>query len=190
MKNFVMLSAAVVLAAMSSNAYAAAPGGARVEAVVGYDKVSDSAYYNGTKVTVSRSGVAYGVAAGYDVPVAEQIALGLDAEVAGSTVKNEFVYYGYTDKITAGRDLYVGARLTFAAADRLNLYVKAGYSNAQLKEAYRSYSDSTNFDGFRTGLGAQFNLTKSAYVLAEYRYSTYKDGFTRDQLVTGLGVRF
>jgi outer membrane immunogenic protein len=42
----------------------------------------------------------------------------------------------------------------------------------------------------RLGVGAQQALTNTIYVLAEYRYTSYQDNFSRNQLMTGVGFRF
>ena len=45
-------------------------------------------------------------------------------------------------------------------------------------------------DGGRVGLGAQFLIGKSAYVGAEYRYSNYEAGLSRNQVALTVGTRF
>jgi outer membrane immunogenic protein len=68
----------------------AAPAGFRIEAIVGYDHG--------------------GVGAGCDFAVSNSISLGVDAEVSDSTADK--------DGVSAGHDLYAGARVTFAVSPR------------------------------------------------------------------------
>lgn len=67
-------------------------------------------------------------------------------------------------RISTGRDLYVGARATFAVSDTLNLYAKGGYTNARIKGARgdgtATISDTDIGDRIRGGIGAQLNLAK------------------------------
>jgi outer membrane immunogenic protein len=97
-------------------------------------------------------------------------------------------------RLSAGRDLYVGGRITGAVSDKFNVYAKAGYTNARFKgrvtTGATTVSDSANADGFRAGVGAQYMVTSNAYVGAEYRYSNYEAGLSRHQLAATIGYRF
>jgi outer membrane immunogenic protein len=132
------------------------------------------------------NGVLFGLGAGYDFAASPKVALGLDIEATDSTTDIQ----AGTDRISAGRDLYAGGRLTAALSDRANLYLKAGYTNARLKGTTGGVSQSTNLDGVRGGIGLQFALGEKAYVSGEYRYSNYQSDVTRHQGVLALGVRF
>jgi outer membrane immunogenic protein len=185
MKKIVTLCAsAVALAAFATPAAAAAPAGGRIEAIVGYDHLSIDA---GGGVDVSASGVSFGLGAGYDFAVGKSVALGLDVEAADSTTDIDPTA---TDSISANRDLYAGARLTTALSDKVNLYFKAGYTNARFKATTGGVTDSGHLDGIRGGAGLQFAIGKSAYIGGEYRYSNYESDVTRHQGVATLGFRF
>ena len=174
MKNLVSAVAfsALVLAATPA---VAAPTGGRVELLVGYDAVDASIFKD--------NGVLYGVGAGYDFAVAPSISLGADVEVSDSTMKEDF---GGFD-VSAGRDLYAGARVSFPVSDAANLYLKGGYTNARVKA---EGAGSENLDGFRLGGGGQFTVAGKAYVGGEYRYSDYQDDVSRHQVALTLGTRF
>lgn len=145
--------------------------GPRVEALVGYDIVS----FDGA----DEGGVLFGLGAGYDFAVGQGVALGLDVEASDSTTD--------AGPVSTGRDLYAGARATFAVSSGANLYLKAGYTNARIKvEDFGS----ANGDGFRLGAGAQIGLGGKAYVGGEYRYSNYEAGLTRHQVALTVGTRF
>ena len=152
-------------------AAALAPTGPRVEAIVGYDNVNTDGF--------DMDGVMFGIGAGYDFAVANTVSLGLDVE-AGDASTSE-------DGVSAGRDLYAGARASFALSPRANLYVKAGYTNGRVKV---SGFGGENGDGVRLGAGAQFTITGKAYVGAEYRYSNYESDVERHQVALTLGTRF
>ena len=42
----------------------------------------------------------------------------------------------------------------------------------------------------RVGAGIQYAIGRNAFVNAEYRYSNYEDGVSRNQVLGGFGVRF
>ena len=171
------VSAAVFVSAPALAQDTVAPVGPRVEALVGYDKVKALGEDDG--------GVLFGVGAGFDFAVAPTVSLGADVEATDSTQKE-----GIEDfyEVKAGRDLYAGARASFAIAPNANLYVKGGYTNARFKAT--DGDDSRNFDGYRIGAGGQYGIGGKAYVGAEYRYSNYEDDLKRHQLALTVGTRF
>lgn len=183
---FVTLAAVAAAAFVSSAASANDISGFRVEAIAGWDQIRLSGEGN-------RSGFAYGAGVGYDLPLGETISVGVDAEIAGSTAKMRESLRGEYFEVKAGRDIYVGGRLTGKVADNVAVYAKAGYSNARLstKSNIAGFNDlSGNGDGFRLGAGAQYLLGNGAYVGAEYRYSNYESDFSRNQVVATMGYRF
>jgi outer membrane immunogenic protein len=185
MKKIIALCAsAVAVAAFAAPASAAVKSGGRIEAVTGYDNVRIDL---GTGANANASGVMFGLGAGYDFAVGEKVALGLDIEAADSTTDFDI---STTDRVSAGRDLYAGARLTAGISDRANIYFKAGYTNARIKVESGGVSDAANGDGIRGGVGLSFDLGTNAYVSGEYRYSNYEGGFTRHQGVLAVGFRF
>ena len=173
-------ASAVLLSATPAFAQAGpAPAGPRVEAIVGYDRVKAIGEKDG--------GALFGIGAGYDVPVAPSLSLGADIEATESTQK-----VGDEDiaQVKAGRDLYAGGRITYAVSPTANLYVKGGYTNARFKATDGVDSFSENFDGYRLCAGGQLALSGKAYVGAEYRYSNYEQGLSRNQVALTVGTRF
>jgi len=156
----------------------AAPSGPRVEALVGYDRVKALGEKDG--------GALFGIGAGYDVAVGNGFALGADVEATDSTQKEGAA----GAEVKAGRDLYAGGRATFAVSPTANLYVKAGYTNARFKADDGVDSFAENFDGYRLGAGGQLAVSGKAYVGAEYRYSNYEAGLSRNQVALTVGTRF
>lgn len=176
--------------AITAPALAAPVSGARIEGVVGYDNVR----VDFGPDDESQDGVLYGVGIGYDFAVTPTTSVGIDAEAADATTDIEFVDGADSAKISAGRDLYVGGRVTTAVSDRVNLYGKLGYTNARIKatvtEGGVTTSESANGDGIRAGMGAQYALGTNSYVGTEYRYSNYEAGLSRHQVAATFGFRF
>lgn len=143
--------------------------GFRLEAIAGIDRVNvdgDGA-----------SGVAYGVAAGYDFGGSSAL-FGIDAEATFSTTDNCCA--------DAGRDLYVGGRIGTPIGSGAQIYAKAGYTNARAETYYGDY----NLDGVRLGAGVELQVQGKLFVKGEYRYSNYELGFERHQVLAGVGTRF
>lgn len=170
---------------VAAPALADAPKGARIEGLVGWDRVSlDEGDYG--LGPYSKNGFGYGAQIGYDVPVAPRVSVGIDGEIDGSTACYRYGSY----RIAAGRDLYVGGRATLALTPVTNVYAKIGYADGRISASLPGYHAAANGDGVRLGVGAQQALTNTNYVLAEYRYTSYQDNFSRNQLMTGVGFRF
>ena len=180
--------------------------GAHVEALAGYDAIG----VGDADLDDSADGFLYGINAGYDFQLGGVIA-GIEGEVTDSTTKrrgNELLVVGDSARLDTDRDLYVGARLGFAAGPSTMIYAKGGYTNAKLKAEYNDgtgllATEGVTLDGYRLGAGVEqkFNIFgPSGYVKAEYRYSNYKNldfgaadidtDLDRHQLLVGLGVRF
>jgi outer membrane immunogenic protein len=168
--------AAALLAAASAATPAfaqdAAPAfsGGHVEAIGGFDSISGGGD--------SENGVAFGIAGGYDFRSGNTV-FGIELEAAESTTEDAGV--------EAGRDLYAGARIGAVVSPTVLIYAKAGYTNAR---ASVSGLGGVNFDGVRAGAGVEFMLGGNLSMRAEYRYSNYEDGLSRNQGLLGLGFRF
>lgn len=189
MRKMTVLLAAV--AALASTSAFAGVTGPRVEAIVGWDNVRVDIDDFGDG---SRSGLVYGLGLGYDFGVGANVSVGLDAEITDSTADLKMTDGADRARVAAGRDLYVGGRITTAVSDKLNLYAKAGYTNARIKASATvngvTVKDAANGDGIRGGLGLQYLVGTNAYMGAEYRYSNYEGDFSRHQVVATIGYRF
>lgn len=167
-------------------------GGFRVEGVIGYDHPSIQ--------DEGADGITYGMGVGYDFQSGNAI-FGIEAEATESSADQDvtgFAIPGDTLRVRAGRDLYVGGRAGFAVGGNNLIYAKAGYTNARVRVDYEDgtagtvadFTERTNLDGIRAGVGAQIGLGSNAYLKTEYRYSNYQDGVDRHQVVGGFGFRF
>lgn len=194
MKKFVsVLVAGTAFAALASPASAAVSGG-RVEALVGWDHGSIDFSDFGFDDSISSDGVVFGIGAGYDFGINATTSVGIDIEATESSASLDLTDGTDSAEIGIGRDLYAGGRITFAVSPTVNVYAKAGYTNARIKAAVTEGTvvtrDAANADGLRGGIGAQFAVGGNAYVGGEYRYSNYEADFSRHQLVATLGFRF
>ena len=196
MRSFAYAAAAAAplfLAATAPAAAQVAPApaftGPRVEGLIGWDRSQVSGSHE--------DGVLYGAAAGYDVAMRNGLVVGVDGEVNDSTVKDCYGSQTASDPrvcAKAGRDLYVGGRVGTIVNPRTLLYLKAGYTNGRYKiresDGTSSVVDGRNLDGIRVGAGAEYAVGPNSYVKAEYRYSNYQAGISRNQVVGGFGFRF
>lgn len=191
MRSFAFALLAATAFATPALAQDAAPfTGARVEGIIGWDQLRNNGHDDG---------VLYGVGAGYDVQMGSLL-VGGEAEFSDSNVKErQRDVLAIGDSLTArtGRDLYVGARVGGVIGGRTLLYAKAGYTNARAKLAYDdgatgvdNFRDHVNLDGVRLGVGAEYAVGPNSFIKAEYRYSNYEQGFSRNQALAGFGFRF
>lgn len=142
------------------------------------------------------AGALYAGSVGYDFQ-AGKLVVGVEGEVGGSTAREcerDLLVAGDRTCLRTGRDLYAGARAGIAIRDNTLLYVKGGYTNGRAVATYTAGSttikDGDNLDGWRAGVGFEFNAGKRFVVRTEYRYSEYDQGVSRHQGVVGLGVKF
>ena len=192
--------------------------GLRVQGTAGYDQiragssVDDDA--NEDNNDQSAEGAFYGATVGYDVDLGN-VVIGPEAEISGSTADTnfddgDFEGFGFGN-VSAGRDLYVGARIGVKSSENMMFYAKGGYTNARLN--VRSDDGTTEFDtdyeldGYRVGGGLEYAFNSNMFANVEYRYSNYSDAEVdfdgtlpdserfdvdtdRHQVTVGLGVRF
>jgi outer membrane immunogenic protein len=174
--------AAALLATAATPAFAQDTGrpafsGGHIEAIGGVD----SASWFGE----SDTGVMYGIAGGYDFRSGNAV-FGIEAEATEATTDECLM-----GCIDAGRDLYIGGRAGVVAGRSVLIYGKVGYTNARAVFSAGIVAPAINFDGIRAGAGIEWAIPGSALALrAEYRYSNYEDGASRNQGVVGLGLRF
>jgi outer membrane immunogenic protein len=214
MKYIVAGAFALAIAAPAA-AQDAAPvsSGPRIEARVGWDRPVIEAFLDDGVDSISdkagKSGVTYGVEAGYDIVAGGPSLIGIYGGIEDSSVKECLEIYG-NDRgcVEAGRNITAGARVGFVT-NRGVVYLKGGYSNGR---ATVSYSDpaapsdnfrlSENLDGFHLGAGGEVMFGRNVYGKLEYVYTNYggfdyDDGdvaagldVERHQVVAGVGFRF
>ena len=171
--------------------------GPYVGIIGGYDSVTEKV----DRVSSSEDEIMYGVVAGYDMHVNEQVMAGIEVEYSDSDVKVDDEEFDTSLRMS--RDLYIGGRLGVHATPSTMLYAKAGYTNAQAKLILGSDDTrlraSDNLDGFRVGAGVEHSFDQVGLRL-EYRYSDYGNAelfgedlgtnVSRHQVVAGILAKF
>jgi outer membrane immunogenic protein len=183
----------IALATTAALAAAAAPAhaeGFRAEIHGGWDHVSAN--------DDGKSGLVYGIGAGYDFDIGRNVELGVDLSadlastdecVGSALVLNDLAC------IEAKRDLAAALRLGYKVSPNGTIYALAGYTNARFQFEYTTPAgvttrDSGNLDGLRVGAGYQHGFGEKAYGKIEYRYSNYEADVSRHQVLLGVGVKF
>lgn len=189
MRSFALALALATVATPALAQESAPFTGARVEGVVGWDRLQAGGGRDDE--------VLYGVGAGYDVQMGGAL-IGGEVEYTDSDVRECVGAATTADPqvcVKSGRDLYAGGRIGTVVGGSTLLYAKAGYTNAAFKATSddgttESTLTSDNLDGVRAGAGAEFAVSQNAYVKGEYRYSNYEQGIERHQALAGFGFRF
>lgn len=169
-----------------------ATAGFRIEALLGAERVGGFEH-----------GALYGGRIGYDLRVAPNLLLGVDAELNDVTTDQELAGSPIVadDRVLDdGPDFYVGGRMSLMLSRRFRIHGALGLTRARQssfflidpnqplgpiggEESYRS--------GYRASIGGQLSIGRRAFLGAEYRYSDYGERFvTRNQLVGSIGFRF
>jgi outer membrane immunogenic protein len=181
--------------------------GARLEVHGGYDATKQGASSTSGPFAFlpfsSPKGIDYGVGIGYDYGVNDKIFIGAEVNFDDSTAD---ACRGPSPGVVAirsclkvNRDLSGNLRigLNLQKGGNTKLYALAGYTNLRLKFTSRiiggsqgNFSRSANADGVRAGVGLERNFGSRTYGKIEYRYSNYEGGFSRNQGLVGVGIRF
>ena len=114
-----------------------------------------------------RTDIVYGANAGVNIPVGEAI-VGFEAQL-DNVFERE-------------REIGASARLGYDLGGVMP-YVEAGYTN------YRDVF-SRKLDGLRVGGGLEANISRNAFVSAEYRYTDFEAGVGKHAGLVGVGLRF
>ena len=179
MKN-VTIAVAIAASVLASPAMAQETGdfsGVKATAIAGYDNID-----TGIAGVDNVEGFLYGGTLGYDIQ-SGSVVYGAELEATESTGHISNV----AGRVEAGRDLYAGGRLGFVMGDSTLLYAKAGYTNARISSPGLG---GENGDGVRVGAGIEYKLSDNMFTRAEYRYSNYEAGVSRNQGLISLGMKF
>ena len=209
-------TSAIALAAPATAQDNEAFTGFKIEGLAGYDSSrpgSSEDIDNADDLDQSIDDIAYGVGVGYDFAAGGAV-IGVEGEWMESEAKTDFDTTGFTgfgvSNVETGRDLYVGARAGILATPSTLLYVKGGYTNTRFNvlatDNTTDIETDVDLDGWRAGAGAEFAISKNAFIKAEYRYSNYGEGeveapsgvesdrfdvdLDRHQVMAGVGLRF
>jgi outer membrane immunogenic protein len=142
-----------------------------------------------------------GIGVGYDFSINDKTFIGVEANLDESNINNRVgpTPVGTTARLKANRDINVNVRVGTSIGGKTKVYALGGYTNLRAKATVTvvppvgpttRISDSGNADGYRVGVGVERDIGKRAYAKLEYRYSNYEGGFTRNQGLVGIGIRF
>lgn len=192
--------------------------GPHIELGVGLDHLGFKDYkdIDATQtIDAHKTGLSYGGAIGYDLPLTEHITLGVEFGV--STTTNKYTNTGLTSgnfnvaQVNAGHDISFGARLGYAFNMKTQVFAKLAYTNTHFgvtgTDGSEVLYEGISANGARLGIGIEHHLTRAIYVKIEYDRSQYGSGpynydkttpdastfvlrDSRDQLVTSIGLRF
>ena len=167
--------------------------GPRVEATVGWDQLSYDLGSAAGSTTERRADLGYGVAAGYDRAVSPTVIVGVEG--AATFSQGDYTTAATGDTVHVRRDLSAAVRVGTRVGGNALVYGKLGYSNLQLgldtlDATLTPTYGRRNYDGVLLGVGAEVGLTGNTYLKSEYRYTNYEDGVSRQNILTGIGIRF
>ncbi|GAA4009644.1 porin family protein [Sphingomonas humi] len=150
----------------------------------------------------SDEGTNIGGEVGYDVQAGPAV-VGIYAGAEKGSTQVNAISRPYALK--TGMNWTVGARAGVVSRDVL-IYVKAGYSNGELRGLLLPTASPTFFsaydskrNGWHAGAGAEFPIAGGVYGKLEYVHHKYDTAtvstteelrFSRNQLVAGVGYRF
>lgn len=182
----------ITLAALAAAA-AVLPAAAHAQAYVQVETGLDAVDLNPGK----DEGVLYGVSAGYEVPLGNNLFAALEAGLSDSSTKEcARDLFVPNDKlcVKSGRDISATLRFGTNLSEASKLYVLGGYTNGRIRATYQDNlgkdSDGVNLDGFRLGAGYQHNFGQNLFGKIEYRYSNYEQGVERHNGVVAIGMNF
>jgi outer membrane immunogenic protein len=194
---------ALCLGLAAAPAAAESFSGPRIEATIGYDRLSSHDDFDDLPDTLA--GARIGGAIGYDVAMGPRLLVGVEAG-AGWTIGARKTTTLARDRLhqDLGRDLDLSLRLGWKMSPTLLGYVKAGYANsrfdvrydAAIIGGYDSIRSHAVRGGVRLGVGIEHSLGGRLYAKGEYRWTRYPDdapytrNVTRNQVLFGVGARF
>jgi outer membrane immunogenic protein len=142
---------------------------------------------NGWAQTTKPEGTFYGLMAGYNWILDNNILLGVEADYDGQGKVSDRSYqrfYGLTNtRFTATTKLTsvasLRARLGYSFSKQALIYATAGYAAARVNRKWHDYltqdseSHSAWQDGWTAGLGVEYLLLQNLSAGLEYRYAEY-----------------
>lgn len=180
----VAASTTLVMASAQAQNQSSAPSGMYAE--IGYAALNLKETF-GADSTKASPGVLTGVFGYQFMPnLAVEGLVGLGVGKAG--VKENGVANGVDVKV--GNALGVFIRPSVAVSDSIDLFARIGWLRTSLKISEGPYSESASDNSLAYGLGANFNLSKTSYIQANYMNYYKKDGLKVDGIALAYGMRF
>jgi outer membrane immunogenic protein len=202
MKKLILAALATALLPASALAQDAGTiGGAFVGGQIGWGKRSVDLEFGLPGVDdfdKNRSGIDYGVFAGYDYGIGQNVLVGVEAGLGfgGKTLRGTPIA-GLTAEVDPKWNYDVSARAGFLATPNLLVYGRVGYGAEKTRvslvstiQGVDSASDKGWSDGLLYGGGLEYGLNESASIRTEYRHRDMDGGYAADQVLAGLAFRF
>ncbi len=181
-----LVAASTTLAMASAQAQTQSNAPSNMYAEIGYAALNLKAT-DGADSAKATPGVVTGVF-GYQFSpnLAVEGLVGLGAGKAG--VKENGVPNGVDVKVSSALGVFI--RPSVAVSDSIDLFARAGWLRTTLKISEGAYSESDSDNSFAYGLGANFNLSKTSYIQANWMNYYKKDGVKVDGIALAYGMRF
>jgi outer membrane immunogenic protein len=142
-----------------------------------------------------RSGIQYGINAGYDIKLTESFVVGVEAGLGFTTHSDTRVLGTSIARLKPQRSFDFSARAGFLAAPSTLFYVRTGYSNARFKveETVNAVKSriAGNSEGWMLGGGLEHAFTDNISGRIEYRRTDLKgEKNNRNQMLAGVAYHF
>lgn len=182
----VFVAAAAVFSMASAQAQTQSNASPKMYAEIGYAALNLKETF-GASTAKASPGVLTGVFGYQFLPnLAVEGLVGLGGGKAG--VKENGVPNGVNVKISSAFGVFI--KPSVAVSDSIDLFARAGWLHTTLKISEGAFSESDSDNSFAYGLGANFNLSKTSYIQANWMNYYKKDGLKVDGFGVSYGTRF
>jgi outer membrane immunogenic protein len=194
MKKIIPLAVACA-ALVSTQAYAEVFNGPFIGVQAGWEQNKLDDPFSIITDESKRSGVQYGVNAGYDMKLTESFVLGVQADLGFTTGSDTRILGTSIARLKPQRSFDFSARAGFLAAPSTLFYVRTGYSNARFKleETVNAVKNriAGNSDGWMLGGGLEHAFTDKISGRLEYRRTDLEgEKNNRNQMLVGVAYHF
>lgn len=201
MKKLILAALATALLPASAFAQDATIGGAFVGGQIGWGKRSVDMGFGLPGIAdfdESRSGIDYGLFAGYDMGLSDIFLVGVEAGFGfgGKTLRGSPVP-GLDAEIDPKWNYDVSARAGMLVSPNLLVYGRLGYGAERVRVStvstvggVASATDKRWSDGLIYGAGIEYGLNEAASIRTEYRHRDMDGGYSASQVLGGLAFRF
>jgi len=144
----------------------------------------------------SRSGLDYGIFAGYDAIVGAQAVVGIEFDYGGGGKSlRSMPFSGITAEIEPGANYAITARAGLLATPQTLIYARGGIAAENLDirvtgSTTQPFGESGYSEGWLAGAGVEFAVAPRFSVRGEYRYKNLKGDYSSQHALFGAAYRF
>jgi len=144
----------------------------------------------------SQEGVTSGLTLSYDLPQPRTvIGVQLDLDATDNrSCESDLIVAGDRACIAGKRDSAINLRLGRKLGGIATIVGTIGYANGRFEASYAgagiTASTHETLDGVRLGIGIRVDVGRKLYARADYRYTNYEQGVSRNQGLVGIGLTF